>query len=197
MRGVDYDATHLVKAVKGLDLHPNAYTPVEIKGKNVKITEGNKDTAMQWFAEWAAPIIDVIDDNQKVLIPIPAGDVVEDSPDDFRTTKIAREISSFCGSKTVVAPILRWNEPMTPSRKGGPRDARVLYSHLIQNGEIPQGTVVLIYDVFTFGGHFISAAWKLDDSDRSVALAVCCGHTEHHQLDDPFSVPDELLDISR
>jgi len=197
MRGVDYNATHLVKAVKGLDLHPNAYTPVKIRGKNVRITEENKDIAMQWFAEWAAPIIDAIDDYQKVLIPIPASDVVKDSPDDFRTTKIAREISSYCGSKTVVAPILRWKEPMTPSRKGGTRKARVLYSRLTQNSEIPQGTVVLVDDVFTFGGHLTAAAWKLADSGQSVALAVCCGHTEHHQLDDPFSVPDELLDISR
>ena len=42
MRGDDYDATHLVKAVKGLELHPRAYTPVKIRGKNVRITEGNK-----------------------------------------------------------------------------------------------------------------------------------------------------------
>ena len=47
-------ARHLVKAVKGLDLNPSAYSYVTIGGHRVRIVESNKDRAMDWFAEWAA-----------------------------------------------------------------------------------------------------------------------------------------------
>ena len=37
MRRVDYDATHLVKAVKGLDLNPKAFSEVTIDGQRVRL----------------------------------------------------------------------------------------------------------------------------------------------------------------
>jgi len=197
MRGGDYDATHMVKATKGLQLHPNAYTRVQINGAWVRIKEANKDRAIEWFAEWAAPIIDGLARGQKVLIPVPSSGVVRDSAPDYRPKILADAIAARVQGQVAVAPALRWRRPMVPSRQGGPRDPHALYPELIVVEPIPPGLCVLVDDVATTGGHFIACAWKLEDNNRRVLAAVCCGRTTHRQLEDPFSVPEEILDTSR
>lgn len=197
MRARDYNATHLVKAVKGLDLNPKAYTWVKIAGRRVKITETNKDEAIRWFAAWAARRIDVLGDADKVLVPVPGSSVVRTSPDDFRTALIARAIAARSKTPTVVAAVLRWKTPMTPSRDGGPRDPRILYPNIVLKGALPDGTLVLVDDVYTSGGHLIASAWRLVDQGRTVDFAVCCGRSLHYQLDNPFSVAEESLDLTR
>jgi hypothetical protein len=69
MRQQDYDATHLVKAIKGRELSPNSYSNVFIGGRGVAIRDSNKDRALEWLAEWAAPIVDAHGPDPKVLIP--------------------------------------------------------------------------------------------------------------------------------
>ncbi len=197
MRQQDYDATHLVKAVKGFDLNPKAYTWVNIGGRQRRITDANKDDAIQWFAEWAAPHIDALGSSAKVLVPIPGSEVTGTSPASFRTAQIAQAISNQCTSATVVAPILRWRTRMVPSRSGGPRDKRVLYDQLMMNGNLPDGDVILIDDVITGGGHLVAAAWRVEDQGRRVLLAVCCGRAMHQQTTDPFQISEENLDLAR
>jgi len=198
MRPRDHDATHLVKAVKGRPLNPRQYSNVSIDGKTIPIRDGKKERALEWFAEWAVPIVDSHAKGRKVLIPIPSSKTVAASPDDFRTALIARAIAEKCTSSVVVAPILRWSKTMpSASEEGGSRDPRVLYPNLLLISGIPSGACILIDDVTTSGGHLIAAAWKLADVKREVSLAICCGCTTHEQLDDPFSVPDMTLDISR
>ena len=96
MRSSDYDATHLVKAVKGLPLNENSWTNVEIGGKLIKITEENKDEAIEWFAEWAAPLVDALSSVNKIIIPIPGSSITQQRPDAFRTALIANAISRKC-----------------------------------------------------------------------------------------------------
>ena len=197
MRRVDYHATHMVKAVKGLELHPNAWTQVTINGAGVKIRERNKDEAIKWFGEWAAPLIDGLGPRRKVLIPIPSSSTVRNSEPNYRTKILCDAIGARMQRPASVAPILRWRRPMIPSRQGGPRDPHALYPELILIGPITAGDCILVDDVETTGGHFIAAAWALMDLERTPSLAVTCGRTLHRQLDDPFIVADEELDISR
>lgn len=196
MRQQDYSATHLVKAVKGSELNPKAYAYATIGGRRTKITNTNKDQAINWFAEWASPQIDALGAGPKVLVPVPSSMTVVGAMDEFRTALIARVMASYCANATV-APVLRWTEEMVPSYAGGPRNKWILYPKLALTGPVPQGTLVLIDDVQTTGGHLIASAWRLEDQNRSVPLAVCCGRTFHEQQDDPFTMADENLDLSR
>jgi hypothetical protein len=198
MRPRDYDATHLVKAVKGLPLSANSYSDVQIDGKRVRIREKNKDAAIEWFAAWAAQKIEHhLGTAAKVLIPIPSSHTVVASPADFRTAAIAAAVARRCTTQVSVAPILRFLHPMLRSRdERGPRDWPTLKGALCLTGLLPAGNPVLVDDVLTGGGHLVAAAKILEDDGRSTALAVVCGRSLHHQLDDPFVVDDEMLPMS-
>jgi hypothetical protein len=195
MRRADYDSTHLVKAVKGLELNPKAW--VMIDGTNCKIVESNKDQAIKWFASWAAAKIIALGAQPKVLIPIPSSKTIVASPEDFRTFKIAQEIAARVPKATATS-LLRFIEPRPSSREeGGSRDPEVLYSNMILTGAIPAGQIILIDDIMTSGGHFIASSWELDDHGRDAKLALACGRSLDAQIDDPFTVAPEDVDISR
>jgi hypothetical protein len=129
MRRADYNSTHLVKAVKGLELNPRSFTWVPIDGTNTKIVEANKDVAIKWFASWAAEKIKALGSQPKVLIPIPSSKTIIASPEDFRTFKIAEEIAARVPKATATS-LLRFIEPRPSSREeGGSRDPSVLYQN--------------------------------------------------------------------
>lgn len=196
MRPEDFNATHLVKAVKGLPLHPNAYTNVQIAGEWVKIVEANKDRAVDWYAEWATEYVGGLQ-GTKVLVPVPSSKSTPETGADFRTAIIANKIAAGC-TNTIVAPLLRFKKPRLNSREeGGSRDPDVLYSEMVLTGSLPAGTIILVDDVLTGGGHLKASSWVIDDSGRSVHSAVCCGRTEDAQLPDPFAVPAETIDLTR
>jgi hypothetical protein len=198
MRQQDYDATHLVKALKGRALNIKSWASVQIGGRWVAIKEANKDFALEWFAEWAAPFVDTAAAGKKVLIPIPSSKTTPSSSDDFRTAQIARAVAAKCRTPTVVAPVLRWKKPIpSASEEGGSRDARILYPLLSLMPQVPDGTCIFIDDVATLGGHLVASTWKLADARRVVELALCGGQTTHEQLPDPFSVPERLIDVTR
>jgi predicted amidophosphoribosyltransferase len=167
MRPADYKSTHLVKAVKGLELNPKAYTWVMIDGTNCKIVESNKDRAIKWFANWAAEKIAALGGQPKVLIPIPSSKTVVTSPEDFRTFKIAQEIAARVPNATATS-LLRFVEPRPSSREeGGSRDPKILYQNMTLTKTLPPGQIILIDDIMTSGGHLIAASWELDDHGRS------------------------------
>ena len=86
------------------------------------IRDGNKDVAIECFAEWAAPQVDSFGSENK--IPIPSSRTTEDSLPNFRTEIIAEKISEKCQTPVIVLPIIRWQKEKIPSRSGGPRDPR-------------------------------------------------------------------------
>jgi len=197
MRGVDYNATHMVKAVKGLDLNPNAYTYVTVDGKQRRIADSNKDDSIDWFAAWAAAQIDALGTRPKVLLPIPSSKTIANSPETYRTFMLAEAIAKRVKSCTI-SSALRFVEARPSSREeGGSRDPKVLYPNMTLIKTLPVGQIVLIDDVMTSGGHLIASSWKLADKNRSPALALACGRSIDVQLDDPFSVPAEEVDIAR
>lgn len=197
MRPCDYDATHLVKAVKGLNLTTGAYTVIRIGGRWVTIREGNKDEAIEWFAEWAASLVDSLGAHDKVLVPVPASNYTGRGSKDFRTATIATAISEKCNTAVGVCLSLYWKHVQVKSRKGGTRDASVLYRNMGLSNYLPPGDVILIDDVYSTGGHLRAATWSLADSGREVLAGVCCGRTSWQQLADPFKVEKEMLDVSR
>jgi hypothetical protein len=197
MRPQDYDATHLVKAIKGRDLNAKQYATVQVGGRWTAIRQTNRDTALEWFAEWAAPIVDGTANGQKVLIPIPSSKTTPSSADNFRTAEIARVVAAKCQTPAVIASVLRWTKPIpSASEEGGSRDPRILYPQLTLTAEPAPGTCVFIDDVATSGGHLIACTWKLADIRRIVELALCGGQTTHERYDDPFSIPEQVHDTS-
>jgi hypothetical protein len=196
MRRADYNATHLVKAVKGLALSPKAYTWVLIGGRNVRISEANKDPAIDWFVEWAAPHVNAFGPDAKVIVPVPSSKTTLGSDATFRTAIIAQKLAAACPNTTSF-PELRFEEEQLNCREeGGPREAAVLYP-LLRCKPLPSGHIVLLDDVLTGGGHLTAAAWIIEDQGRTVAKAICCGRSLEAKLDDPFTVPPESIDISR
>ena len=195
MRQKDFDATHLVKAVKGLPLNENAYTKVLIGGREVRITETKKDRAIEWFAEWAAPLVDALGIQQKILVPIPSSSTVAKDPATFRTSKLADEIAKRCKTAAASFPFLRWKKSQPSTRDGGTRDARILYRNLTLSRDLPTGDCVLVDDVYTKGGHLVAATWFLESHTRTVLGAVCCGRTSLQRLEDPFKVDVERIEV--
>ena len=196
MRKEDWDATHLVKAVKGLELNPSAYSMVEIDNRSVTIRDANKDRAIEWFAQWAAKRVAALGtQDQKVLVPIPPSSVTVESPSTFRTSVIASEIAKRCTTYTTVAPLIRWRRPMANTRDGGTRNPERIYKNCVVVSDIPPGDCVIIDDVFTTGGHLKAVVWRLDELDLPVVGAICCGRTCQEQLDNPFDVPVEAIQV--
>ncbi|MEV8642673.1 hypothetical protein AB0V79_06980 [Mesorhizobium ciceri] len=195
MRGVDYDSTLLVSAVKGKPIPASQYATVSIGGKWVNVTDKNKDKALEWFAEWAAPLVKTVGIGPKVLVPIPNRSAVVGKKDTPRTAAIANATKAACGGGVVVADVLRWRKDLPKSTDSASRKPELLLPDLVLTGPVPFGVIILIDDVFTSGGHTVASAWRLQDLKRTARRAVCCGRTLHVQIDDPFSVDDEELTI--
>ena len=197
MRQTDYDATHLVKAVKGLPLNENQWAVVQIGKKKVTIRENNKDAAIEWFAEWAALLVDALGSRGKVMVPIPGSSVTKTYSNEFRTEMIANAIAEKCETPVTVYAGLRWKKPQKSTRDGGTRDPMLLYDKMVMLKGLPTDAIILIDDVYTTGGHLKAAAWCFEDRERSVLGAICCGRTIQQQLENPFEVKKESLDIQR
>jgi hypothetical protein len=193
MRSADYDATLLVHAVKGKDIKPTQYATVQVGGAWVSIRNANRDRAIEWFAEWAAPIVTGIAPVKKVLVPIPNRRAFVGSGVEPRTAALAAAIQAKIGDDAVCADVLRWRRELPKSTNEASRKPEVLLPDLLLVGEIPWGRVVLVDDVFTSGGPAIASAWRLSDAGRAANTLVCCGRTTWLQLDDPFNVPSETL----
>ena len=197
MRPGDYNATHMVKAVKGLPLHPNAYATVQVNGVWIKVRENNKQQAVAWFAEWAAKIVDDEASRlvQTVLVPIPNSSAKSGTPPNFKTALLAHEIAKRCKSRVAVAPSLRWKTARPKSSDAASRRPELLYPELLLEGTIPLGRIVLIDDVYTTGGHVIASAWRLSENGRTVQSAICCGQTAHVQVPNPFQRDTVELEV--
>lgn len=195
MRGKDYDAQTLVKAVKG-DALNNQYVVVNIDGVVKRIDSSCSDLASEWFAQWIKEKLDskgLVD--SLVLIPIPSsGYTVGDRALKTTPHALALNIARRYVDQPLVVQALAWSEPMEKCRNGGSRVPGYLYSKLRLVEDVPQGNIVFVDDVLTSGGHLKAAIWRLQDVHRQPVGAVFCGRTVDYQLDDPFMVPEETFD---
>ena len=191
-RGEDYDALKFVKAIKGKPINKYAYVPVG-KAKR-RLEQGNADDAIGWFGELAmAPTRDSRLPRPLILVPIPNSSCTSTNGKVPRTTRLAKALLVQLGEGEVWDR-LRWTTIMIPSSQGGTRDPQELYENLVVTKDPPKGSLVLIDDVRTTGGHLLAAAARLVEKGGRVPLAVCAARTVWDQDQEPFSMLDERLD---
>jgi predicted amidophosphoribosyltransferase len=197
MRSEDHDATFLVKAVKGLPLSSRQYVWTDVAGVRTKISDANKEAALDWFGAWAAgKIAQTFGAKRVVLLPIPSSRTVRASSPNFRTAQMASKVAERC-TTAICHPFLRFKKEQPTTREGASRNPKDIYPELVLTSALPAGDIILIDDVFTTGGHLIASSWKVGDVGRVVAHGLCCGRTTHARLDNPFEVPSESLATKR
>jgi hypothetical protein len=129
------------------------------------------------------------------LVPVPNNRSDRSSSRKPRTTVIAEAIAAQGGARFGVHDILRWEGPITPSRKGEPGNALVLVDRLVLMGTIPGGPAIVLVDdlLDASAGHVRACYAFLADHGMRLARAVCAGRTTMAPVKDPFRPIDEIV----
>jgi hypothetical protein len=191
----DHHALKFVKAVKGKTFGGWAVVPV--LGRQKDLRAANADDAMDWFAELAAAeIVKLAVRGPAILVPLPNSSSTVKNGKVPRTAILAERIAAKL-KNTKVWDGLRWTKEMTPTHQGGTRDPQRLYDNLVVTSAPPAGTLILIDDVFTKGGHLQAAAARFAEKNAGCRLALCAGRTVLESQAEPFLVfRQELEDFT-
>jgi len=188
----DHHALKFVKAVKGKTFGGWAVVPV--LGRNKDLRAANADDAIDWFAELAAAeIVKLRVSGQAILVPLPNSSSTVKNADVPRTALLAERIAAKLKNMKVWDG-LRWTKEMTPTHQGGTRDPQRLYDNLVVTSVPPKGTLILIDDVFTIGGHLQAAVARLAEKKAECKLAICAGRTVLESQEQPFLVLRQELE---
>jgi len=188
----DHHALKFVKAVKGKNFGGWAVVPV--LGRNKELRAANADDAIDWFAELAAAeIVRLRLPGPAILLPLPNSSSTVKNGKVPRTKLLAERIAAKL-KNTKVWDGLRWTKEMTPTHQGGTRDPQKLYDNLVVTSNPPKGTLILIDDVFTKGGHLQAAVARLTEKKAECELAICAGRTVLESQEQPFLVHREELE---
>lgn len=188
----DHHALKFVKAVKGKNFGGWAVVPV--LGRNKELRAANADDAIDWFAELAAAeIVKLRVPSPVNLVPLPNSSSTVKNENVPRTALLAEHIAAKL-KNTKVWDGLRWAKEMTPTHQGGTRDPQTLYDNLVVTSNPPKGTLILVDDVFTKGGHLQAAVAKLGQKKAECKLAVCAGRTVLESQEQPFLVHREEVE---
>lgn len=189
----DHNALKFVKAVKGKTF--GGYADVPVLGRSKRLNMSNSEDAVEWFGELAAAEIENVKlPGPLILVPVPNSSCTEKNGKEPRTALLAKAIAGKLKNAKVWDG-LRWTKEMTPTHKGGTRDPQKLYDNLVVIGTPPKGTVVLVDDVYTKGGHMRAAVARLSDKKAPCSLAVCAGRTVLEAEKKPFAVQKIELEI--
>ena len=196
MRPRDYSSLMVVKAVKGRPVG-GIPTTLTYLGKSYAFGSSKPGPAVDLWVAWAANQLQAFQPSgQFVIVPVPNSSAVHGTSPDFPTARLAELVANAVGSRSKVATELWWDEVMVPAHKNGPRFAHHVFPHLVAEESEQEGPRILLDDVITSGGHLRACAAKLREIGNDPQHAICCGRTEHEQLDDPFDVPlEELSDF--
>jgi hypothetical protein len=151
------------------------------------LRQQNAHEALEWFAEMAVPRIrKELGTMRSVLVPIPNADCAMGERES-RTRRLADAIAAR-SPVTHVADVLRWNQPMVPAHRGGPREAHLLLPHLrVVGGWRPTARPhVLVDDVKAGAGHILASAAILRAVGASVRLAICGAQADSLFAGDPY-----------
>lgn len=188
----DHHALKFVKAVKGKTFGGWAIVPV--LGRNKELRAANADDAVDWFAELgAAEIVKLAVRAPAILVPLPNSTSTVKSRNAPRTALLAERIAGKLKNARVWDG-LRWAKEMTPTHQGGTRDPQRLYDNLVVTSTPPKGTLILIDDVFTKGGHLQAAVARLAEKNALCELAICAGRTVLESPEQPFLVVRQELE---
>jgi predicted amidophosphoribosyltransferase len=182
----DHNALKFVKAVKGKTFL--GYADVPVSGQTKRLNPSNSEEAVEWFGELAAAEISKLKlPGPVILVPVPNSSCTEKNGKEPRTALLARAIAGKL-KNAAVWDGLRWTKEMTPTHKGGTRDPQKLYDNLAVANPLPKGTLVLVDDVYTKGGHMQAAVARLSEKKAQCSLAVCAGRTVLEAEKKPFAV---------
>ena len=185
-------ALKFVKAVKGKSFGGFAIVPV--LGKNKTLQASNADEAISWFAELAAAEITKLGlPEPLILVPLPNSTSTVRSKNAPRTAFLAQFIAARLNNAKVWDG-LRWTKEMTPTHQGGTRNPQKLYEALTVTSTPPKGTLILVDDVFTKGGHVQAAVARLTEKKGTCGHAVCAGRTVLESEKKPFAVVQEQIE---
>jgi hypothetical protein len=191
----EWHSLKFVKAIKGKPF--NGYGDVPVLGRVKRLTPQNAEDSVDWFAELAAAQIVTLGlPGPLVLVPLPNSSSTTKNGKVPRTAVLAAGIAAKLKG-AIVWDGLRWLKEMTPTHQGGTRDPQILYENLAISGTPPRGTIVLVDDVYTRGGHLQAAVAKLALKKAICKVAVCAGRTVLDSQDNPFlTLQEEIADFT-
>jgi hypothetical protein len=191
-RKEDFRAQKMVKAVKGDTV--KGYFSSQVGGVWRKYDQNN----VKQFTDRVprALAIDILRHcgGPATIVPIPNSHVVVTRTPGFETLELANEIAKHSGGQLKVSPALVFNEVQKKSREGGPRDAAHFEKAYVVTVEV-EGTIVLLDDVCTGGGHLIGAYRRLHSDESPVALACTFGRSTKEQIANPVGLRLEQLEV--
>lgn len=188
----DYPPLKFVKAVKGKPF--TGYADIPVLGRWKRLTPANAEEAIDWFAELAAAeIVKQGFPSPLVLVPLPNSSSTVDNGVVPRTAHLAGAIAAKL-QRASVWDALRWIERRPPTHQEGSRNPQKLYENLrVVARTVPNGTIVLIDDLYTTGGHVQAAVARLAEKNAKCDFAVCAGRTVLISAEEPFGVVTERL----
>ena len=183
----EFDATKFIKAVKGKTFRGWADIPVPGLGVR-RLRPENAADAIAWFGYFVADRIRI--NGPVYLVPFPDSKCSLGGGRPPDTLPLARAASRRLGKDAPVLDVLRWTRPMPSCHdEGGSRDPDVLYPRLevLSDWHGREGSVVIIDDVLTSGGHLRAGARVLSDYGFEVEAALCVGRTTQEPVGNAFA----------
>jgi hypothetical protein len=187
----DYHALKFVKAIKAKAF--TGYADVPVLGRWKRLVPANADEAVEWFGELAAAQLVKRISGPLTLVPLPNSSSTVKNHKVPRTALLAESIASKL-LKATVWDGMRWVEEMIPTHQEGTRDPQELYENLRVTRVVPKGTLVLVDDVYTKGGHLRAAVARLAEKKAVCKLAMCAGRTVLESPENPFEILTEEVE---
>lgn len=178
----DFPALKFVKAVKAKPF--TGYADVPVLGRWMHLVPENADDAIGWFGELAAAELAKRFAGPLILVPLPNSSSTVDNGKEPRTAVLAANIAAKL-KNTKSCDCLRWTKEW-PAKST--RDPQKLYDNLVVTSNPPKGTLILIDDVFTTGGHVQAAVARLAEKKAECKLAICAGRTVLESPENPFEI---------
>jgi predicted amidophosphoribosyltransferase len=191
-RDDDHNANKFVKSFKGEPI--KGYAKIQVGKTWHRLSESNRDQAVDWFGEMAAEYIKRKHKTRPLAFaPLPSSKCIAGGKVVSPTYRIAEAIASRLQDVTIWDG-LRWTEEMTPSHKGGVRDPDYFYKRLAITKKVPQAEIVIVDDVLTSGAHMRAVAAKIAKKAGKCRLAICVGRTVSEQVRAPMDIIEEELE---
>lgn len=186
-RRTDWAASFITLALKG-DENAIRRSFEVIKGRRFDIT--NYRELHTAYHHWAARKLRALGIADPVLVAVPNSDAAPASVT-FATKALVEGIAAAYGAGCVPFSGVRFRQAMPKARLGGTRDQRELLQNLVLLEPPPQGTLVLVDDVCTSGGHLFAVQRLLRPRECGQALLV--GRTVHDPQERMLNPPAETI----
>lgn len=180
-----------IKAIKGKTV--NGYGFVPVAGRHLRLSEGNKEDSLSWFASMAAEALHPVL-TAPLIVPVPPKSAVLGSESAGRVGSVSHLLAQLLPDAQVWDG-LRWIQPLRRAHEGGSRDADFLFAHLVATGPtVKAESILLLDDVLKTGAHLHAASLELDRVGMAVTHGLAAGRAVAMPWDSPFEPRVEVLD---